>query len=98
MLPKYFKNLHLAISEINGTPRIVNIDFDKTNRSDKYKDIDLKEWESAILNWFSHFGIGKSFVQVLTDYTFCVGGKAADKQSLINGLRELADKLEEMIK
>ena len=96
MLPKYFENLHLAISAITGKPRICSVK-DNNWVTDKYKNIPDKEWESCIMNWFHYFQEGKSFVQVLSDYTFCVGGKAYNKRSLIEGLRKCADELEKII-
>ena len=51
-LPKYFKNLHIAISSITGEPRIISDSNAKTNFCEKYKNIDENEWVSALLNWF----------------------------------------------
>lgn len=96
MIPKYFNDLHLAICAITGEPRIASFK-DGQKSTEKYKNIPMKEWKAAILNWFSLFKENKSFVQVLKDYTFCIGGKAKDKQTLIQGLRNLADILEKQI-
>ena len=51
-LPKYFKNLHIAISSITGEPRIISTSDVNTNLCEKYKNIDEDEWISALLNWF----------------------------------------------
>lgn len=51
-LPKYFENLHIAISSITGEPRIILDSNAKTNFCEKYKNIDENEWVSALLNWF----------------------------------------------
>lgn len=93
MLPKYFNDLHVSVSAITGTPRIVSCKLGAKS-TDKYKDIELNEWHSAILNWFSFFKESTSFVQVLKDYTFCIGGKAKDKAQLVKALRDLADTFE----
>ena len=39
-LPKYFKNLHIAISSITGEPRIISTSDVNTNLCEKYKNID----------------------------------------------------------
>lgn len=83
MIPKYFKNLHILISGITGTPRIVNIDLEKTNYSDKYKDISKEEWESAMINYFSYFDNNKRQLMVTKDWAFFIGGKAENKDQLI---------------
>lgn len=93
-LPEYFKDLHLEVAAITGSPRIAKR---KANErcSDTYINISKDEWESAILNWAGHLPHG--YVQVLKDFTFCVAGKAKDKRGLIMGLRKLADELETII-
>lgn len=93
LLPSYYKDLHLGVCAITGSPRIVT--FKDNNFSDTYKNIPQNEWESAILNWAGHLPHG--YVQVLKDYTFCVAGKAKDKRGLIMGLRKVADELESII-
>ena len=93
-LPEYFKDLHLEVAAITGSPRIAKRKNDE-NCSDTYKNIPQNEWESAILNWAGHLPHG--YVQVLKDYTFCVAGKAKDKRGLIMGLRKVADELESII-
>jgi len=93
-VPEYFKNLHLGVCAITGTPRIMSIKEGETY-TDKYIDISKEEWESALLCWARELEHG--YVQVLKDYTFCVAGKAKDKRSLIMGLRKLADELESII-
>lgn len=95
-LPKYFNNLHLAIGTITGQPRICSLKKD-TKLTDVYKDVPEKEWENCLMLWFHYFEEGKTFLQVLNDYTFCIGGKAKDKQQLITLLRTCADKLEKTI-
>lgn len=96
-LPNYFKDLHLEIAAITGSPRIAKRKLDENGFpfSDTYMNIPKEEWESAVLNWANHLEHG--YVQVLTDYTFCIAGKAQDKRSFIMGLRKLADELEETI-
>lgn len=93
-LPKYFNDLHVLISAITGQPRIAKTKNGKLV-TDKYIDIPQKEWESAILNWASMLEHG--YVQVLEDFTFCFAGKAKNKKHLIQGMRKLADELEELI-
>ena len=97
LLPKYFKDLHLEVAAITGSPRIAKRKIDENGFpfSDTYKNISKEEWESAILNWAKFLPNG--YVQVLKDYTFVIAGKAHDKKSFIMGLRKLADDLEEMI-
>ena len=96
-LPNYFKDLHLEIAAITGSPRIAKRKLDENGFpfSDTYMNIPKEEWESAILNWANHLEHG--YVQVLKDFTFCIAGKAKDKRNLIMGLRSLADELEEII-
>lgn len=96
-LPQYFKDLHLEVAAITGSPRIAKRKTDENGFpfSDTYKNISREEWESAILNWARFLSNG--YVQVLKDYTFVVAGKAKDKKGLIMGLRKLADELEEII-
>ncbi len=89
MIPKYFKNLHLMISTITGTPRIVNIDTNKTNFSEKYKDIPKEEWESAIIQYFNHFKNGTRQLYVIEDWSFFIGGKAKNKEQLIKILENI---------
>ena len=84
MLPKYFDNLHIAISAICGKPRIVNIDFSKTNCSDKYKNIPIDEWESCLLGYFAHFKENQSQMMIGGDkWEFFIGGNAQTKEKLI---------------
>ena len=88
-LPKYFKNLHVSISAITGTPRIVNIDFSKTNCSDKYKDIPIDEWESCLLGYFAHFKENQSQMMIGGDnWEFFIGGNAKTKEDLIKILQQ----------
>ena len=93
MLPKYFKNLHLLISEITGTPRIVNIDLNKTNFSDKYVDIPKEEWKRAIVGSFSHFKEGERLLYIANNWEFFLGGNPKDKKHLIkileNAIKEV---------
>lgn len=93
-LPKYFKDLHLEVSAICGSPRIASVKEGK-DFTDKYKNIPQKEWESAILNWAGH--LEKGFVQVTTDGKFVIAGKVNEDNVLANisiALRNLADSLE----
>lgn len=94
MLPKYFNNLHLAISCICGTPRIVNIDFSKTNCTDKYIDIPIDEWENCLLSYFAHFKENNSQMMIGGDnWEFFIGGNAQTKEDLI---KILEDRIEEI--
>lgn len=52
-LPKYFKDLHLEVGAVTGSPRIANIKEGK-DFTEKYKNISKEEWESALLNWAGH--------------------------------------------
>ena len=95
-LPKYFKNLHLSISAITGTPRIVNIDFNKTNCSDKYKNIPIDEWEGSLLGYFAHFKENQSQMMIGGDnWAFYIGGNAKTKEDLI---KILQDRIQEIQK
>lgn len=58
------------ISTITGTPRIVNIDTNKTNISEKYKDIPKEEWENATIQYFSHYKDGTRQLYVIQDWSF----------------------------
>lgn len=89
MIPKYFKNLHLMISAITGTPRIVNIDLNKTNLSEKYKDISKEEWESALIRYFNSFQEGTRQLYVIDNWSFFLGGNANSKEQLIKILESV---------
>lgn len=89
MLPKYFNNLHLMVSAITGTPRIVSIDTNKTNMSDKYKDIPKEEWESALISYFNSFKEDTRQLYVLDNWSFFLGGNPKDKETLIKMLEEV---------
>ena len=96
-LPKYFKNLHLSISAITGTPRIVNIDSSKTNYSDKYKNIPIDEWEGSLLDYFSHFKENQSQMMIGGDnWEFFIGGNAKTKEDLIEILQERIKEIQEI--
>lgn len=98
-LPKYFKNLHIAISAITGIPRIVNIDFSKTNFSDKYKNIPLDEWESCLLGYFAHFKENQSQMMIGGDnWEFFIGGNAKTKEDLIKILQERIKEIQKIRK
>lgn len=89
MIPKYFKDLHLMISAITGTPRIVNIDLNKTNLSEKYKDIPKEEWESALIQYFNSFQDGTRQLYVIDNWSFFLGGNANSKEQLIKILENV---------
>lgn len=99
MLPKYFKNLHLMISVITGTPRIVSIDTensqlsDKIQLSDKYIDIPKEEWEGSLIHYFDSFQEGKRQLLVIDNWSFFLGGNATSREHLI---RMLEDAIEEV--
>lgn len=93
MLPKYFKNLHLMISVITGTPRIVSIDPEKTQLSDKYIDIPKEEWEGSLIHYFDSFQEGKRQLLVIDNWSFFLGGNATSREHLI---RMLEDAIEEV--
>ena len=93
-LPKYFKDLHLEVAAITGSPRIACTKLGQTS-TDKYKNIPKEEWESAILNWAGF--LEKGYVQIIKDGSFVIAGKVQDEnkiQGLINALRRLANELE----
>lgn len=50
MLPKYFKNLTLAISSITGMPKICSLSG--LLLTDKYKDIPEENWLDCIMLYF----------------------------------------------
>lgn len=93
MLPKYFKNLHLMISAITGTPRIVSINPEKTQLSDKYIDIPKEEWEGSLIHYFDSFQEGKRQLLVIDNWSFFLGGNATSREHLI---RMLEDAIEEV--
>ena len=96
-LPKYFKNLHLTISCICGTPRIANIDFSKTNCTDKYKNIPIDEWESCLLGYFAHFKENQSQMMIGGDnWEFFIGGNAKTKEDLIKILQDRIEKIQKI--
>ena len=95
-LPKYFNKLHLCISGITGTPRIVNIDFKKSNMSDKYKDIPKDEWEGALLQYFSHFKEKQVQLMVGQNWEFFIGGNATNKETLIKALEERIEAIKKL--
>lgn len=96
-LPKYFKNLHVSISAITGTPRIVNIDFSKTNCSDKYKNIPIDEWESCLLGYFAHFKENQSQMMIGGDnWEFYIGGNAKTKEDLIKILQQRIEEIQKI--
>lgn len=88
-LPKYFNNLNIAVSVITGKPRIVSIKpDDKSNTTDKYKNIDERTWVNCILLWLQHRTLGCT---ILDDYTVLIGGKVKDKKDLIKCLENIID-------
>lgn len=97
-LPKYFKDLHLEVAAITGSPRIACTKPRQTS-TDKYKNISKEEWESAILNWAGFLENG--YVQMTVDGNFVVAGRVDVENksqvmfAVIKSLRTLADKLEE---
>lgn len=96
-LPKYFKNLHLTISCICGTPRIANIDFSKTNYTDKYKNIPIDEWESCLLGYFAHFKENQSRMMIGRDnWEFFIGGNAKTKEALIKMLQKRIEEIQKI--
>ena len=95
-LPKYFDRLHDCISGITGTPRIVNIDFKKSNMSDKYKDIPKDEWESALLGYFAHFKDDQIQLMVGQNWEFFIGGNTTSKESLIKALEERIEAIKKL--
>ena len=94
--PKYFENLHLAISGRTGTPRIVNIDYNKTNLSDKYKNIPKDEFESAMLEYYQHFKENARQLLILNDWTTVFGCKANNKKDLLKILNKTIKEIENM--
>ena len=87
-LPKYFDRLHVCISGITGVPRIVNIDFKKSNMSAKYNYIPKDEWEGDLFSYFGHFKENQVQLMVGQNWEFFVGGNATSKESLIKALEE----------
>lgn len=96
MLPKYFKNLHLLTSAITGRPRIVNIDLEKTNKSDKYIDVPKDEWESAMLNYFGAFPENSRQLLVLDNFTTVIGANVSSKEELIKMLEGVIKEVKEL--
>lgn len=93
-IPKYFKELHVAVCAITGTPRIVSMK-DGDNYSEIYKDIPKEEWEAAILNWASM--LPKGYIQCTSNFKFAVCGKVENKQHLIQALKNAIKIFEERI-
>ena len=85
-LPKYFKNLHLEVSAITGSPRIVNTKQLGTP-TDKYINIPQTEWESAILNWAGN--LDKGYTQITKDGNFVIAGKVDDDRPVPNLIKSL---------
>lgn len=100
--PKYMKNLHICISSITGTPRIVNIDLDKIEKkpyiiTEKYKDIPKDEWDSALINYFSCFEPNqRQFAVGKTGWSFFIGGNCETPESLITCLKGCIREVEEL--
>ena len=94
--PKYFEKLHIAVSAITGTPRIVSIDYDKTNLSEKYKNISKDEFESAMLGYYQHFKDNERQLLVLNDWTTVIGLKATNKENLLKMLKEIIKEVEKL--
>lgn len=92
-LPKYFKNLHLAVSTITGTPRIVSIDFSKTDRSDKFIDIPKEEFESCILNHYDHLPENSRHLMIMKNWTGFLGFNTTSKENLIKCLEEAIEEV-----
>lgn len=91
MLPKYFNDLHVAISAITGHPRIVNCK-EGSLTTDKYKDIPQDEWESCLLNFFDFFK-DRIYFKMLKSGGFVIGGNKAPKD-IAKELRRIAKELD----
>lgn len=96
MLPKYFKNLHLIVTEITGKPQIVSLKPYKGIFKKYGIDIPKEEWISAMMTYYSS-GQFKNTRQMLisTDYTFLIGGNVGTKENLIKALKSCIKELEE---
>lgn len=92
-LPKYFKNLHLTTSAITGTPRIVNIDFSKTNLSDKYIDVPKEEFEGTLIGYFQSFPENSRQLIVTDKWTTVAGINASSKADLIKILEGIIEEV-----
>lgn len=97
-MPK-LENLHLLISSITGTPRIVNANL--TNKdiifANSYKDIPKEEWDSALINYYSHFDLNtRQFIVAQNDWTFVIGGKFDDPDKAIQCLENCIKEIKEM--
>lgn len=91
-LPKYFENLTLGIGAISGDARIVSVNKKNPNKpTDKYKSIDDETWFNCLLN-FCHLR-KQPFYNVLTDFTFLIGGKLENKEELIKFLEGIVEQL-----
>ena len=95
MRPKYFDNLHVAISAITGQSRIAYIDPKKPNQSDKYIDIPEDEWFNTIMSWIDMLPEGKVLLSVHKGYSFLLGGNLSSKEELIKALKSTLVKLEQ---
>lgn len=91
MLPRYFNDLHVAVSAITGVPRIVSCKEDSLS-TDKYKDISEDEWESVLLNFFDFFK-DRIYFKMLKSGGFVIGGNKAPKE-LAKDLKRIAKELE----
>lgn len=92
-LPKYFKNLHLAVSTITGTPRIVSIDFSKTNATDKYIDVPKEEFENCLINHYKLMPENTRHLMVTENWTTVCGINATSKENLIKCLEAILEEV-----
>ena len=96
------KDLHIAISAITGTPRIVK--FRKKSSegamftyTDKYIDIPQEEWDTALIHYFDSFKPNtRQFAVLDNDWSFFLGGHFDTAESLIQCLKECIAEVERL--
>lgn len=101
-MPKYMKNLHILVSGIMGTPRIVSVNLEKVKdkqcfMSEKYKDIPQDEWDAALMAYFSHFGMNQRQLAVSKDgWAFFIGGNFDTADNLIKCLKNCIEEIKKL--
>jgi hypothetical protein len=101
--PKYMNNLHVTVSAITGTPRIVKIkEHDQRKNyviTENYIDIPKNEWDSALIQYFRAFDINvRQLVVGKSDWSFFAGGHFETPEKLIQCLKGCISEIEKLTK